>query len=86
MGCPAAIRNWPFTRSNPVTISVTGCSTWMRVFISIKKNLSLSLVENEFYRSRVDISDMPASFIAASPIFLRIVPDKAGEGLSSTNF
>ena len=25
-----------FTRSMPVTISVTGCSTWMRVFISMK--------------------------------------------------
>ena len=33
---PAAIRNCAFTRSIPVTISVTGCSTWMRVFISMK--------------------------------------------------
>jgi len=28
----------PRTRSKPVTSSVTGCSTWMRVFISRKKN------------------------------------------------
>ena len=33
---PAAIMICIFTRSSPVTISVTGCSTWMRVFISRK--------------------------------------------------
>jgi hypothetical protein len=33
---PAAMRNCAFTRSTPVTISVTQCSTWMRVFISMK--------------------------------------------------
>jgi hypothetical protein len=35
-GSPAAARICSFTRSNPVHISVTGCSTWMRVFISMK--------------------------------------------------
>ena len=29
------------TRSMPVTISLTGCSTWIRVFISMKKNSPL---------------------------------------------
>ena len=33
---PAAMRICSLTRSMPVTISVTGCSTWMRVFISMK--------------------------------------------------
>ena len=33
---PAATRICSFTRSIPVTSSVTGCSTWMRVFISMK--------------------------------------------------
>ena len=34
---PAAIRICSLTRSIPVTFSVTGCSTWIRVFISMKK-------------------------------------------------
>ena len=33
---PEAISSCVFTRSMPVIISVTGCSTWMRVFISMK--------------------------------------------------
>ena len=35
---PAAMRTCHSTRSQPVTISVTGCSTCSRVFISMKKN------------------------------------------------
>ena len=35
-GSPAAIRICSFTRSIPVMFSVTGCSTWTRVFISMK--------------------------------------------------
>src|SRR5207249_288669 len=34
-GSPAATRICSFTRSKFVHISVTGCSTWMRVFISM---------------------------------------------------
>ena len=37
-GSPEATRSCHSTRSSPVTISVTGCSTWRRVFISRKKN------------------------------------------------
>src|SRR3990172_5121337 len=33
---PAAMSNCCRTISTPVIISVTGCSTWMRVFISMK--------------------------------------------------
>ena len=36
IGRPAAIRSCSRTRSRPYTISVTGCSTWIRVFISRK--------------------------------------------------
>ena len=39
-GSPAATRTCSRTRSSPVTTSVTVCSTWMRVFISRKKNSS----------------------------------------------
>jgi hypothetical protein len=35
-GLPAATRICSFTRSSPVVTSVTGCSTWIRVFISMK--------------------------------------------------
>ena len=35
-GSPAAIRIWIATRSMPVSISVTGCSTWIRQLISMK--------------------------------------------------
>src|ERR1017187_8352244 len=37
IGSPRAIRIISATRSTPYTISVTGCSTWIRVFISRKK-------------------------------------------------
>jgi hypothetical protein len=33
---PDATFNWAWTMSSPVTSSVTGCSTWSRVFISRK--------------------------------------------------
>src|SRR6266566_4431572 len=33
---PAAMRTCALIKSTPVTSSVTGCSTWMRVFISMK--------------------------------------------------
>ena len=35
-GAPAAMRICSMTRSMPVIISVTVCSTWRRVFISMK--------------------------------------------------
>ncbi|CAM5431261.1 hypothetical protein SGRIM128S_08675 [Streptomyces griseomycini] len=35
-GSPAATRSCHSTRSSPVISSVTGCSTWRRVFISMK--------------------------------------------------
>ena len=37
--CPSASRICSLMRSMPVTISVIGCSTWMRVFTSMKKKL-----------------------------------------------
>ena len=41
-GWPSATRICSATRSTPVTSSVTGCSTWMRVFISRKNSSSPS--------------------------------------------
>ena len=35
-GSPVATRICSFTRSRPVTSSVTPCSTWILVFISMK--------------------------------------------------
>ena len=35
-GASKAIRNCQATRSTPVSISVTGCSTWMRALTSMK--------------------------------------------------
>ena len=35
-GAPSATAIWAATRSIPVTISVTGCSTWSRAFTSMK--------------------------------------------------
>ena len=43
---PAAIRSCSATRSMPRTISVTGCSTCSRVFISRKKNSPVSSSRN----------------------------------------
>ena len=45
-GSPAAIRSWSATRSRPVTASVTGCSTWRRVFISRKAGSPRSVMRN----------------------------------------
>ncbi len=45
-GSPAAIRSWSATRSRPVTSSVTGCSTWSRVFISMKVGSPRSSIRN----------------------------------------
>ena len=53
---PAATRNCHSTRSRPVIISVTGCSTCRRVFISMKKNGAV-LRRDELDRSGADIAD-----------------------------
>ena len=45
-GSPAAIRIWVATRSMPVSISVTGCSTWIRQLISMKNALPLRSTRN----------------------------------------
>jgi hypothetical protein len=45
-GSPEAMRSCHSTRSIPVTISVTGCSTWSRVFISMNQNSRAGLTMN----------------------------------------
>ena len=55
---PAATRSCRSTRSSPVTISVTGCSTCSRVFISMKKNSSgRSADDDELDRARAGVVD-----------------------------
>ena len=46
-GEPLATMICSWTKSKPVTNSVTGCSTCSRVFISIKKNSFAGVVEDE---------------------------------------
>ncbi len=55
-GSPAATRSCHSTRSRPVTISVTGCSTCSRVFISMKKKRAV-LLGDELDRARADVAD-----------------------------
>ena len=45
------------TRSTPCTASVTGCSTWSRVFISRKKNRSRRRVVEELDGAGADVAD-----------------------------
>ena len=47
---------WLFTRSTSVTISVTGCSTWMRVFISMKCRLPVP-IHQELDRAGIRVAD-----------------------------
>ena len=56
-GSPPAIRIISRTRSTPVTISVTGCSTWMRVFISMKKKSPAVVVVEIFERAGAAVAD-----------------------------
>jgi hypothetical protein len=60
-GSPAAMRIWLFTRSMPVTNSVTGCSTWMRALTSMK--YSCRFVHQELDGARVGVSGGPQRFL-----------------------
>ena len=54
---PSATATCSSTRSTPGTSSVTGCSTWRRVFISRKKNRSAVGVVEELDRARAAVAD-----------------------------
>ena len=62
-GSPDATRNCHSTRSCPVMASVTGCSTWRRVFISMNQMRSaaqtLACIGNKFHRARPFVPDRP---------------------------
>ena len=83
---PSAIRSWSATRSRPVTSSVTGCSTWRRVFISRKVNAPRSSSEElagpgaHVARPRARGSARP------SPSPARSSGPTAGDGVSSRTF
>ena len=68
-----------------MTISVTGCSTWMRVFISMKKNSPLSVTRNSIVPApRYPIRAAPRT--AASPMRSRWSSVIPGDGASSSSF
>ena len=79
---PAAIRIWLFTRSTSVTISVTGCSTWMRVFISMKYRLPSSSIRN----STVPAFTYPISAQRLRPACLPIRSRSSGVTITRGRF
>src|SRR2546422_2173476 len=84
-GSPAAIRSCSATRSRPVTISVTGCSTCRRVFTSRKLNRPFISTRN----STVPAFTYPARLAmrtAAAPSFARRSAVTLGPGDSSISF
>jgi len=64
---PGATRSCSSTRSRPVTISVTGCSTCSRVFISMKKWASAFEPSTMNSTVRRRYSDRPRRLTAARP-------------------
>ena len=64
-------QNLPLIKSMPVTISVTGCSTWMRAFISMKKNLPVRSTINSTVPALVYLAAR-TSRTAASHIAVRV--------------
>ena len=85
IGSPAAIRSCSLTMSTPVTISVTGCSTWTRVFISMNEKLPSwanrnSTVPAFWYFAALDAAT------AALPISALSSGVNAGDGASSMIF
>ncbi len=71
--------------STPVTISVTGCSTWRRVFISRKKKFRFASTRNSHVPAPSYFTARAAS-IATFPIAARISGVTMTEGDSSTTF
>ena len=85
---PAATRSCSSTRSSPVTISVTGCSTCRRVFISMKKNSSgRSADDDELDGARAGVAARCGRWrTAAAPMRARVAGSSSGDGASSTTF
>ena len=78
-GSPAATRSCHSTRSSPSTASVTGCSTWRRVFISMKKNSSGRSADT--MNSTVPAPTYPharAAATAADPMAARVASSRSG--------
>ena len=70
-----------------MTHSVTGCSTWSRVFISRNQNRPARLVVEELHRAGAHVADrLRRPPRAASYIALRTRSGRPGAGASSTTF
>ena len=83
---PAAMRSCSLTRSTPVVISVTGCSTWSRVFTSRNATAPSS---GRYRNSTVPTLRYPAaatSPVAASAISALLSGVSTGEADSSMTF
>lgn len=84
---PEATRSCHSTRSSPVTSSVTGCSTWRRVFISM--NQYEAGASPGTMNSTVPAPTYPhdlAACTAASPIAARVRSSSRTDGASSMIF
>ena len=60
----------------PVTISVTGCSTWMRVFTSMKKKLPFSSIRNSKVPAFVYCTARAASATTRAHLAAHLVGDR----------
>ena len=65
-------------------ISVTGCSTWRRVFISMK--IELAVLIEELDGAGAAIFELSIAAATVSPILWRSSALRAGEGASSQIF
>ena len=82
---PAAIRSCQATRSMPLVISVTGCSTWIRVLTSMNESVPSGATRN----STVPAPTYPTSeqiATAASSSRCVMLPGRKGAGASSISF
>ena len=84
-GSPEATRICSWIRSTFVIISLTGCSTWMRAFISMNAKLPSWSSRNSIVPAPVyPIESAPST--AFSPMSLRISGVRWIDGASSISF
>ncbi len=78
---PPAMAICSATRSRPRTASVTGCSTWMRAFISRKKNSPPRHVDQKLHRAGAAVGQVaPRSAPRPRAERAQLAPDNAGRG------
>ena len=84
---PSATASCSSTRSTPCTSSVTGCSTWRRVFISRNQKRSVAGVEEELDGAGAAVVDRRGGRCGPPSCSARRVSSaRPGAGASSTTF